>query len=77
VYALYSKVFDKIYIGYTSDIDARLNAHNHPKNKGGTKKYQPWEIIYKESVSLRNNAIVRERKLKSSQGRIFIRSLIK
>jgi len=76
VYVLYSKVFDKIYIGYTSDIDTRLKAHNHPENKGWTKKYQPWDIIYKELFSTKNNAIVRERQLKSFQGRAFIRSLI-
>jgi putative endonuclease len=76
VYVLYSKAFDKIYIGYTSDIYKRLKAHNHYKNKGWTKKYQPWEIIYKESIPLKNNAIIRERQLKSSQGRAFIRSLI-
>lgn len=71
VYVLYSKVFDKIDIGYTSDIDTRLKAHNHPENKGWTKKYQPWEIIYKELLSSKNNAIVRERQLKSFQGELL------
>ncbi len=37
VYVLYSTNFDKIYIGFTSDIDNRLIAHNHSSNKGWTK----------------------------------------
>ncbi|MBP7024083.1 MAG: GIY-YIG nuclease family protein, partial [Bacteroidales bacterium] len=32
VYALYSRDFDKIYVGSTSDLTGRLNAHNHPAN---------------------------------------------
>jgi putative endonuclease len=76
VYALYSKVSDKIYIGSTSDIEARLKAHNNPKNKGWTGKYQPWEIIFKELLLSKIDAIVREKQLKSYKGREFIRSLI-
>jgi putative endonuclease len=76
VYALHSKVFDKIYIGSTADIDARLKAHNHPENKGWTKKYQPWGILYIESLSSKSKSILREKQLKSFQGRAFIRSLI-
>ena len=28
VYVLYSSLYDKIYIGYTSDLNARLLSHN-------------------------------------------------
>jgi putative endonuclease len=76
VYALYSRVFDEIYIRSTSDIDARLEAHNHEKNKGWTKRYQPWEIIYTESTLSKKEALSREKQLKSFRGRAFIRSLI-
>ena len=33
VYVLYSTLFDKIYIGYTSDLEARLISHNQPPLK--------------------------------------------
>ncbi len=76
VYALYSSDFDKIYIGYTSDIEARLIAHNHPNNKGWTKKYQPWVVIYTESYACKADALKREKQLKTAQGRLFVRNLI-
>jgi len=74
VYALYSKKYDKIYIGMTSDIKARLASHNHPMNRGWTSKYKPWEVIYKESLPTKRAALIREKQLKSFRGRQFIRS---
>jgi putative endonuclease len=38
VYALYTVDFDKIYIGFTSDLEARLNSHNRLATKGWTIK---------------------------------------
>ena len=77
VYILYSRQFDKIYVGYTSNLESRLNAHNHPKNTGWTKRFQPWEVIYTEIYDEKEKAAEREKQLKSSRGRAFIRSIIK
>jgi len=73
VYVLHSQSFDKIYIGFTSDIEKRLFAHNHISNKGWTKNFQPWKIIYTEDFKLKADAMMREKQLKSSKGREFIR----
>ena len=73
VYVLHSQIFDKIYIGFTSDIEKRLFAHNHISNKGWTKNFQPWKIIYTEDFKLKADAMMREKQLKSSKGREFIR----
>jgi putative endonuclease len=75
-YVLYSKDFDKIYVGFTSDIEARLISHNHPKNKGWTKRYQQWEIIHQEFFMEKKDALKREQELESSRGRVFIRNEI-
>ena len=77
VYALYTRTFDKIYIGYSSDLEQRLLSHNYLSNRGWTTNYRPWELIYSEEFETKKEAIQRERELKSSRGRIFIRSLIK
>ena len=77
VYVLYSEVSDKIYIGYTTNPQGRLESHNHPKNKGWTKRYQPWKIIHSESFYTKSAAMKREQELKSHQGRDFIHNLIK
>ena len=73
VYVLHSHKFNKIYIGFTSDIEKRLFAHNHSSNKGWTKSFQPWKIIYFEEFETKEEAMIREKKLKSSKGREFIK----
>ncbi len=75
-YALYSCKYNKIYIGFTSNPDQRLNAHNDPMNKGYTGKFQPWELIWIESYADKVSAMRREKELKTAKGREFIRSLI-
>jgi len=76
VYALYSEKYNKIYIGYTSNLDLRLISHNHEKNKGYTGKYRPWRLLYSEAVEGKKEAMIREKQLKSYRGREYIRSLI-
>jgi putative endonuclease len=76
VYAIYSVDFDKIYIGYASDLEQRIIAHNHPQNKGWTARYKPWILIYSEIFPDKNSALIREKKLKSAKGRKFIKELI-
>ena len=76
VYVLYSESYKKIYIGFTSDIQNRLIAHNHPSNKGWTKKFQPWKIIYQETYENKSEALTREKQLKSAKGREFIKTFI-
>ena len=76
VYALYSKEFDKIYVGFTSNMEARFYSHNVAATKGYTVKYRPWIILYTEETENKAVAMKREKELKSSKGRLFIRSLI-
>ncbi len=77
VYVLYSAEFDKIYIGYTSDVKARFESHNSLAKKGWTIRYRPWVIIYKEEYSDKTVAMNREKQLKSAKGREFIWNLIR
>ena len=76
VYVLYSRSFDKIYIGYTSNLAQRLRSHNELSEKGWTVKYRPWELVYKESFTTKSAAMRRERELKSARGRAFLWDLI-
>jgi len=46
-YILHSKILDKFYIGYTSNLEERLYKHNS-NHKGFTGKVNDWEIVYKE-----------------------------
>ena len=75
-YVLFSESFNKIYIGFTSDIDKRLLSHNSLAKKGWTIKFRPWKLIYSEVYKSKKEAMKREKQLKSAKGREFIHKLI-
>ncbi|MBO6495505.1 MAG: GIY-YIG nuclease family protein [Roseivirga sp.] len=76
VYVLYSSKFDKIYVGYSSNLKQRVLSHNKLATKGWTIKFRPWEVVYTESYVDKPSAMKREKGLKSSRGRDFIRTKI-
>jgi len=79
-YTIYNTALDKIYIGYTSDLENRLKQHNGIlKNKTSSftsKNKGSWVLIYKEIFATRKEALKREKELKSYRGREFVRKLI-
>lgn len=65
IYILSNKNRTVLYIGYTANIQRRLNQH---KNKCGalfTKKYNAVDLIYIEVFNDRRTAKQRERQLKN------------
>ena len=81
VYASENKIREKIYIGYTVDLDSRIKRHNgilKNKKKSFTSKNSGlWELVYSEIFKTRQEAMKREKELKSFRGREFIRNIIK
>jgi len=75
-YVLSSVNFDKIYIGFSEDVEKRLASHNDPRNKGWTKNFQPWKLVYTEEFTTKFESMKREKQLKTSRGRNFIRTEI-
>ncbi|MBL0357111.1 MAG: GIY-YIG nuclease family protein [Chitinophagaceae bacterium] len=76
VYILYSAKYNKIYIGYTSNLIQRFYSHNELGKDGYTKKFRPWIVIYTEVFEIKPAAMKREKQLKSSCGRKWIWSKI-
>lgn len=77
VYALYNKSVDKIYIGFTSNLERRLKEHNLKSGNHFTAYFDgEWILIYKEELSSKAKSLVREKQLKSFKGREFIRKHI-
>jgi len=76
VYCLYSPKYNKIYIGFTSNIEKRLFFHNYASINTFTSKFRPWIIIYSEELPDKKTAMLREKQLKSAKGRSFVKSLI-
>lgn len=77
VYAIYNRKHNKFYIGQTFDVNKRVQEHNDKVLKGYTSRFDgEWELIYKEELPSRQEAIKRERQLKSFRGREFIKQYI-
>ena len=75
-YILYSHQFDKIYIGYTSNLIQRFLSHNKLATKGYTIKYRPWMVVGVFVHQSKSEALKHEKYLKSGVGRKFIHSTI-
>jgi putative endonuclease len=76
VYVLFSEKYNKIYVGYTSALIDRFTSHNALAKSGYTFKFRPWIVVHTEFFSQKKDAMIREKQLKSSQGRAFIRTQI-
>ena len=71
-YVLRSIEFERNYIGFTSNIQTRLEQHNSGKTKS-TRPYKPWEMLFHEVHNSLEKALAREKWLKSGIGREFIK----
>lgn len=77
VYCIYNKIANKIYIGQTVDLEKRLEQHNTKVFGGYTSQFtDKWILIYSEDMASRFNALKREKQLKSSRGRDFVKKFI-
>ena len=76
VYVLHSEIYDKIYIGRSTNLPEGFKSHNELGTKGWTIKYRPWRIVHTEEFATKTKAMKREKKLKSAAGRRWIRAEI-
>ncbi len=72
VYVLYSVVYDKILIVFTNHMKKRFLVHNQLENRGWTSRFRPWIIFYKGEYTTKEEAMRREKELKSAKGRDLI-----
>ena len=71
-YVLRSTNFDRSYIGFTANLEQRLKHHNSGKTKS-TKPYKPWVLLFFEEHGSKEDALKREKWLKSGIGRDYIK----
>jgi putative endonuclease len=65
VYVLASAKIGTLYIGVTSNLSQRLDQHRNDQVDGFTKKYQVHRLVYYEMCDTAEQAITREKQLKS------------
>ena len=76
VYVIWNAEHQRYYIGQTEDLDQRIHQHNDPNNALSqfTKRFSgKWKLIYQESFTTRKEALLREKALKSGQGRQWLK----
>ena len=61
------------YIGYTADLRKRFLEHNSGKGGQTTRRGREWKLIYCEAYLLKEDAIGREKFLKSGSGRKYLK----
>ena len=71
VYALKSLKDGKFYIGFTEDLRKRLGAHNNGQVRA-TRSRMPFEVVYYEASRNINDAINREKYLKTTYGKRYL-----
>ena len=76
VYVLRSKTDKNFYTGFTTDLINRLSDHNAGK-VSSTKKRIPFEIFYYEVCLCLEYDIHREKYLKTTYGKRYIKNRIK
>ena len=73
VYVLRSETAAGFYIGFSSNLTKRLR--DHESGAAFATSYRgPWKLIYYEAYLDRDDALGRERYLKSGSGRRFLKS---
>lgn len=76
VYVLQSLVDKKFYVAYTPDLKRRIEKHNRGLVPA-TKERKPLKLIYYEACLNKNDAVRREKYLKTSWGKRFLKNRIK
>ena len=74
IYAIMSSFDNRIYVGFTADLENRIKEHNQGKTKS-TKGFRPWSLLYTEKVITRDDARKREKYFKSGCGKEFLKNL--
>jgi putative endonuclease len=77
VYVLQSIENSKeFYIGSTHDLKKRLTKHNRGINFS-TRPYAPWRLIFYEAYLFKEDALRREKYLKTNKGSKVIKQMLK
>lgn len=75
VYVLRSQKDKKFYTGFTQDIKQRLSQHNSGKVHS-TKSRIPFDLVYYEVSMNIEDAVHREKYLKTTYGKRYIKNRI-
>lgn len=76
VYVLQSLKDNQFYVGYTNNLGKRLKDYNQGEVKS-TKNRKPFKLVYYEACLNQQDATHREKYLKTSWGKRYIKNRLK
>ena len=76
VYVLKSEKDQKFYVGFAKDLKQRFEQHEKGLVKS-TRDRRPLRLIYYEACLNQEDAVKREKYLKSYNGKMFLRNRLK
>lgn len=78
VYVIENSADSSWYIGFTTDVERRLEEHRQGIGGKHTRKSPgSWSLIYSESYLDKRDALQREKFLKSGSGRKYLRQQLR
>ncbi len=75
VYVLQSETTGRRYVGMAQDLGRRLKEHNTGQ-VNSTRANAPWRLVYEEECADHESGRRREKYLKSSAGRRFLKKVL-
>ena len=76
VYVIKSIRDKQLYTGFTRDLEKRIQEHNAGRVPS-TKERGPFELIYYEACLNEQDALAREKYLKSGMGKRYLRNRLR
>ncbi len=78
VYIIQSDTDNSFYVGFTQDLEKRLDFHNDPEmNKGVTRHKIPWKYFFVLKTTNKTTAIKIEKHIKRMKSQLYIANLKK
>ncbi len=72
IYVLQSLKDKGFYTGFTDNLERRVKEHNN-KEEPSTKSRAPFELVYYEGCIEKDDAIAREKYLKTGKGKRYLK----
>ena len=76
IYVLQRSKDNNFYVGFTQDLKQRFEEHKNGRVYS-TKNRRPIKLVYYEACIDRNDAINREKHLKTHYGKMYIKKRLK
>ena len=78
VYILFSEKLNRFYIGYTSDLNVRLDFHlNDSQTRKFTHKTDDWKLFFLLECTSKKQALAIEKHIKAMKSKTYILNLSK